>query len=105
MSERHGIEIDYCPQCRGVWLDRGELDKIIDRVAVGMPPAVPPVAAPPQAGGWVQPASQPWAPPPGAHHGNPYRRDDSRHDDDRDDDYRRGQFGKPRKNWLSELFD
>ena len=31
MSERQGIEIDYCPQCRGVWLDRGELDKIIDR--------------------------------------------------------------------------
>lgn len=31
MSERHGIEIDYCPQCRGVWLDRGELDKIIER--------------------------------------------------------------------------
>lgn len=31
MSERQGIEIDYCPQCRGVWLDRGELDKIIER--------------------------------------------------------------------------
>ncbi|RJF91784.1 zf-TFIIB domain-containing protein [Noviherbaspirillum saxi] len=31
MSERQGIEIDYCPSCRGVWLDRGELDKIIDR--------------------------------------------------------------------------
>lgn len=33
MSERQGIEIDYCPQCRGVWLDRGELDKIIERSA------------------------------------------------------------------------
>jgi Zn-finger nucleic acid-binding protein len=33
MSERHGIEIDYCPKCRGVWLDRGELDKIIERAA------------------------------------------------------------------------
>ena len=33
MSERNGIEIDYCPDCRGVWLDRGELDKIIDRSA------------------------------------------------------------------------
>ena len=32
MSERHGVEIDYCPQCRGVWLDRGELDKILERV-------------------------------------------------------------------------
>ena len=31
MSERSGIEIDYCPQCRGVWLDKGELDKIIER--------------------------------------------------------------------------
>ena len=33
MSERQGVEIDYCPQCRGVWLDRGELDKIIERNA------------------------------------------------------------------------
>jgi hypothetical protein len=31
MSERSGVEIDYCPTCRGVWLDRGELDKILDR--------------------------------------------------------------------------
>ncbi|WP_233553738.1 TFIIB-type zinc ribbon-containing protein [Algoriphagus lacus] len=31
MTERSGIEIDYCPECRGVWLDRGELDKIIER--------------------------------------------------------------------------
>jgi len=31
LSERQGVEIDYCPQCRGVWLDRGELDKIIER--------------------------------------------------------------------------
>lgn len=35
MSSREGVEIDYCPQCRGVWLDRGELDKIIDRSASG----------------------------------------------------------------------
>lgn len=33
MSDRSGVEIDYCPDCRGVWLDRGELDKIIDRSA------------------------------------------------------------------------
>ena len=33
MSERQGIEIDYCPKCRGVWLDRGELDKIIEKSA------------------------------------------------------------------------
>ncbi|HEU4795984.1 MAG TPA: zf-TFIIB domain-containing protein [Pyrinomonadaceae bacterium] len=35
MSERQGIEIDYCPQCRGVWLDRGELDKMIERAVEG----------------------------------------------------------------------
>lgn len=33
MSERQGVEIDYCPQCRGVWLDRGELDKIVEKTA------------------------------------------------------------------------
>jgi Zn-finger nucleic acid-binding protein len=37
MTERQGVEIDYCPQCRGVWLDRGELDKIIDRSADALP--------------------------------------------------------------------
>ena len=31
LSERQGVEIDYCPQCRGVWLDRGELDKLLQR--------------------------------------------------------------------------
>ena len=33
MAERQGVEIDYCPQCRGIWLDRGELDKLLDRAA------------------------------------------------------------------------
>ena len=37
MADRNGIEIDYCPDCRGVWLDRGELDKIIER-SVQQPP-------------------------------------------------------------------
>ena len=37
MSDRQGIEIDYCPQCRGVWLDRGELDKIIERSGPAAP--------------------------------------------------------------------
>lgn len=36
MADRQGVEIDYCPQCRGVWLDRGELDKIIERSATAM---------------------------------------------------------------------
>ena len=39
MADRQGVEIDYCPQCRGVWLDRGELDKIIER-SVPAPQAV-----------------------------------------------------------------
>ena len=44
MSDRQGIEIDYCPQCRGVWLDRGELDKIVERSGPAGAPArqVPP---------------------------------------------------------------
>ena len=37
MMDRQGIEVDYCPQCRGVWLDRGELDKIIERSADSRP--------------------------------------------------------------------
>ncbi len=41
MAERSGIEIDYCPSCRGVWLDRGELDKIIERAAPQATPAAP----------------------------------------------------------------
>lgn len=44
MSDRQGLEIDYCPKCRGVWLDRGELDKIIDRAS----DAESPVAAKPE---------------------------------------------------------
>ncbi|MBF9058143.1 hypothetical protein HKCCSP123_03005 [Rhodobacterales bacterium HKCCSP123] len=39
MADRQGVEIDYCPQCRGVWLDRGELDKIIERSAPAPQPA------------------------------------------------------------------
>lgn len=45
MSERQGVEIDYCPQCRGVWLDRGELDKVIERSNASAPPPPPPPAA------------------------------------------------------------
>lgn len=37
MTDRNGIEIDYCPKCRGVWLDRGELDKIIERATTATP--------------------------------------------------------------------
>ena len=41
MSERQGVEIDYCPQCRGVWLDRGELDKLIEKSAAAAPAPQP----------------------------------------------------------------
>jgi uncharacterized protein len=51
MSDRQGIEIDYCPQCRGVWLDRGELDKIIERS--GAPAAPAPLQAPPPQPGYA----------------------------------------------------
>ncbi|RFO96492.1 hypothetical protein DIC66_12675 [Rhodoferax lacus] len=59
MSERQGIEIDYCPQCRGVWLDRGELDKIIERSTRDAAPAAN--LATPQATAPMQPVQ---APPP-----------------------------------------
>ncbi|WP_436398596.1 zf-TFIIB domain-containing protein [Roseobacter sp. S98] len=46
IAERSGVEIDYCPRCRGVWLDRGELDKIIDRSDAQAGHAAPPRPAP-----------------------------------------------------------
>ena len=54
MSDRQGVEIDYCPQCRGVWLDRGELDKLIERsMTVNAQPAPQPAAqAQPYPPGW-----------------------------------------------------
>lgn len=81
MSDRQGVEIDYCPQCRGVWLDRGELDKLIERSAAQEAPR----AAPPQA---PAPAYQ-------------------RQPDFVDSDYRHGHGGyrKKHKSWLSEIFD
>jgi Zn-finger nucleic acid-binding protein len=80
MAERQGVEIDYCPQCRGVWLDRGELDKILERAAsVNPAPAPAPAAA--------------RAPAP------------SRPDFvDSDSPYQRHGHYK-RKSWLSDIFD
>ncbi len=71
MTERQGVEIDYCPKCRGVWLDRGELDKIIERNAQYMTasPLEAPSSAPPVQSPWTPgaapPSPQPGAPPPG----------------------------------------
>ena len=76
MSDRQGVEIDYCPQCRGVWLDRGELDKIIERSSRD--------PAPPQASPRPAPSADPgWGHQPGYGH-KPYKR---------------------RKSFLEELFD
>ena len=55
MSDRQGVEIDYCPQCRGVWLDRGELDKIIERSSRDAPQAQPAPAPVQQATPWDAP--------------------------------------------------
>ncbi len=50
MTERQGVEIDYCPSCRGIWLDRGELDKLLEKASGPAVDAVPParVARAPQ---------------------------------------------------------
>ncbi|ARS28820.1 TFIIB-type zinc ribbon-containing protein [Sphingomonas sp. KC8] len=75
MSERQGVEIDYCPQCRGVWLDRGELDKIIERSGRDAPQAQPQPAAPAQPTPWDTPrVVVGHAPGYGHKHGYPKRR-------------------------------
>jgi len=89
MTDRQGVEIDFCSQCRGVWLDRGELDKIIERSGPAPAGAVPPAMPPPP---------------------QDYRRRD---DDDDDDDYRRhghdssydSHGRKKKKGFLGDLFD
>jgi Zn-finger nucleic acid-binding protein len=91
MSERQGVEIDYCPQCRGVWLDRGELDKILERSAQDAPAAAPPPAAP-------QPQAQPRGPAPFERAPEPYYGDD-------DGRHRQPYRGKRRKSFFEDLFD
>jgi Zn-finger nucleic acid-binding protein len=89
MTERSGVEIDYCPQCRGVWLDRGELDKIIERAAG---PAQVAAAAPPP-------------PPPGAGRSDYDRRPPSY--DDRRESHHGGDYHqkKKRRGFLDDIFD
>ena len=92
MSERQGIEIDYCPKCRGVWLDRGELDKILERSSAEAPAtqAVAP-AAPPLHGY--------------ADRGRGHDRDRARdHDRDRYYDERQQKHYRKKSIW-HELFD
>ena len=109
MTERQGIEIDYCPTCRGVWLDRGELDKIIERVSGQAGPTTTrseprPDPRTEMAG---NPAGSPQAPvypqyPPSRHSpGSP---------DSPEDDYGRGYDPRypqqrKRKSFLGDLFD
>jgi uncharacterized protein len=103
MADRNGVEIDYCPKCRGVWLDRGELDKIIDRAAVG-PAAAPSDPARARPAGDPGPVYQPEPPRPA----DTRQRDDrDRHRDDDDDDNRFGSGPKRRRreSFLSDLFD
>ena len=97
MSDRQGVEIDYCPQCRGVWLDRGELDKIIERsapqaAAPSPSPQAPQPSAPlHQAGGGQNPWDMRGYDHGGYGHGGG-----------------QGYRGKPykkRKSWLEEIFD
>jgi uncharacterized protein len=96
MADRQGIEVDYCPTCRGVWLDRGELDKLIERSAD---------ESVPQGQGQAQAAA---ASTPVAR-----RHDEGRHynDHDRrhgygDDEYRDRRYPyKKKKSLLGDLFD
>jgi Zn-finger nucleic acid-binding protein len=96
MSDRQGVEIDYCPQCRGVWLDRGELDKIIERAA--QDPALASQAA----------APVPQAPPPGVQRApDPYAGRPAYYGDDdgrRHHGHGHGQHRR-RKSFFEELFD
>ncbi|MEG2804578.1 zf-TFIIB domain-containing protein [Stenotrophomonas sp.] len=89
MSERQGIEIDYCPQCRGVWLDRGELDKIIERSAGAAAPAPAPVRA----------AAAPPPPPVAVQHR------DTRHLGQPGYGDQHGYRKKKKESFLSDLFD
>ena len=91
MADRQGIEIDYCPQCRGVWLDRGELDKIIER-SEAAPPAEPFGRERSGAGSGERSGEREGRPYPPAHrHG--------------DDDYDGGKPRRKRGGLLGELFD
>ena len=87
MAERQGVEIDYCPQCRGVWLDRGELDKIIERSVQVEAPAPAPSPTPPS----FRPDRAPPVAAPGDGGYRPH--------------YEGGYPRKRKKSFLEELFD
>ena len=95
MADRSGVEIDYCPKCRGVWLDRGELDKIIERAAGAEPVQTAPLREPPR-----QDAAPIYHPEPPR---SAYREEPRRRYGDDEDDYRPKK--KRRESFLSDLFD
>ena len=90
MADRNGVEIDYCPKCRGVWLDRGELDKIIERAAAAAPAVAMPQPDRPSAAAPREMAQ-------------PSRESAARYRDDDDDERRKSP--RKREGFLSELFD
>jgi Zn-finger nucleic acid-binding protein len=99
ISSREGIEIDFCPQCRGVWLDRGELDKIIERAGATM--------APPVASGrerYTPPREERYAPPPREWSERQYdRRDRDNERYDYDDHGHRKK--RKKRGFLEDLFE
>jgi uncharacterized protein len=112
MTDRQGVEIDYCPQCRGVWLDRGELDKIIAKSEAQAAPAARPAPSPgpdPRTETAGYPQQPPTAYPSGGYQQYPH------HPGSPDSpDYRGGygqgydpRYGQKRrkKSMLGDLFD
>ena len=110
MTERSGIEIDYCPQCRGVWLDRGELDKIIARSEMpapaqpaGLQQASSEMAAPSTAPATSHPvAGQEYFRPAEA---SPRFQGPNYVDDDGHDSRRNYNKHHKKENFLGDLFD
>lgn len=104
MADRSGIEIDYCPTCRGVWLDRGELDKIIERSAGASPTATaaPTSPAPAVAVGHTPPPPQPAYPP---QQGYPQPQYHSKYHSKYHAPYGSGPYKKKKSSFLGEIFD
>jgi hypothetical protein len=97
ISSREGVEIDFCPQCRGVWLDRGELDKVIERASASMAPAA--------AGGAGRERERYDDRRDERRYDDRDRdRDDRRYDDRRYDDHR-PPHKKKKRSFLEDLFE
>lgn len=101
ISERSGIEIDYCPKCRGVWLDRGELDKLIER-AQDEATAAPAQREPARD---YRPQHQDQHYRAESQYREPHYKDQRKHYDDDHKHHHYGHYGKKKKSILSEIFD